>query len=68
METETPECKRRIELMLYWVIANEETGDVLGLKPDAPPEIVEEFQRYLDEINSKEPVLRYSDCSQVPKQ
>ena len=30
MEIETPECNRRIELMLHWVIIDEDTGDGYG--------------------------------------
>lgn len=58
MEFETPECKRRIELMQYWIIEDENTGDVIGLKPEAPAEMIEEYQKYLAEINSSEPLIR----------
>lgn len=40
MEIETPECNRRIELMPHWVIMDEDTGDVIGLRPDAPEEMI----------------------------
>lgn len=58
MEIETPECNRRIELMLHWVIMNEDTGDVIGLKPDAPDEMIEEYQRYLAEMDSEDALIR----------
>lgn len=54
MTTETSERERRIELMLYWVIADEDTGDIIGLKPGAPVQMVEEYQKYLGELNNKE--------------
>ena len=58
MEIETPECRRRIELMQHWIIENEDTGDLIGLKPDAPPDIVAEYQKYLAEMASSEPLIR----------
>ena len=58
MEIETPECNRRIELMLHWVIIDEDTGDVIGLRPDAPEEMIAEYQRYLEEMERAEALIR----------
>ena len=58
MEIETPECNRRIELMLHWVIMDEDTGDITGLRPDAPEEMVAEYQRYLAEMERAEARIR----------
>lgn len=58
MEIETRECNRRIELMLHWVIMNEETGDITGLRPDAPEEMITEYQRYLAEMERAEALIR----------
>lgn len=58
MEIETPECNRRIELMLHWVIMNEYTGDITGLRPDAPEEMIAEYQRYLAEMELAEALIR----------
>ena len=58
MEIETPECCRRIELMLHWVIMDDETGDVTGLRPDAPEEMIAEYQRYLTEMERAEALIR----------
>lgn len=57
MEIETPECNRRIELMLHWVIMDEDTRDITGLKPDAPEEMVAEYQRYLAEMERAEALI-----------
>ena len=58
MEIETPECNRHIELMLHWVIMDEDTGDITGLKPDAPEEMIAEYQRYLAEMELAEALIR----------
>lgn len=58
MEIETPECNRRIELMLHWVIMDEDTGDITGLRPDAPEEMIAEYQRYLAEMELAEALIR----------
>lgn len=58
MEIETPECRRRIELMQHWIIENEDTGDLIGLRPDAPTDMVAEYQKYLAEMASSEPLIR----------
>ncbi len=58
MEIETRECRRRIELMLYWIIMDEDTGDVIGLRPDAPEEMIAEYQRYLAEMEHAETLIR----------
>lgn len=58
MEIETPECNRRIELMLHWVIMDEDTGDITGLRPDAPEEMIAEYQRYLAEMERAEALIR----------
>lgn len=58
MEIETPECNRRIELMLHWVIMDEDTGDITGLRPDATEEMIAEYQRYLAEMERAEALIR----------
>ena len=58
MEIETPECNRRIELMLHWVIMDEDTGDITGLMPDTPEEMIAEYQRYLAEMELAETLIR----------
>lgn len=58
MEIETPECRHRVELMQHWIIEDEDTGDLIGLKPDAPPDMIAEYQRYLAEMESSETLIR----------
>ena len=58
MEIETPECNRRIELMLHWVIMDEDTGDITGLRSDAPEEMIAEYQRYLAVMERAEALIR----------
>lgn len=58
MKIETPECNCRIELMLHWVIIDEDTGDITGLRPDAPEEMITECQRYLAEMEHAEALIR----------
>ena len=58
MEMETKEVLARLELMSNWVIEDEDTGDVIGLKADAPDNMKAEYEKYLEELQSTEPVLR----------
>ena len=58
MEMETKEVLARLELMSNWVIEDEDTGDVIGLKADAPDNMKAEYDKYLEELQSTEPVLR----------
>lgn len=58
MEMETKEVLERLELMNNWVIEDEDTGDVIGLKADAPDSMKAEYEKYLEELQSTEPVLR----------
>ena len=55
---ETKEVLARLELMSNWVIEDEDTGDVIGLKADAPDNMKAEYEKYLEELQSTEPVLR----------
>lgn len=58
MEMETKEVALRLELMNNWIIEDEDTGDILGLKDDAPDEMKAEYEKYLKELESTDPVLR----------
>lgn len=58
MEMDTKEVQARLELMNNWVIEDEDTGDVIGLKENAPDDMKAEYAKYLKEQQSTEPVLR----------
>lgn len=58
MEMDTKEVQTRLELMNNWVIEDEDTGDVIGLKENAPDDMKAEYAKYLKEQQSTEPVLR----------
>lgn len=58
MEMETKEVTLRLELMNDWIIEDEDTGDVIGLKDGAPDYMKAEYEKYLREQESTDPVLR----------
>lgn len=58
MEMETKEVALRLELMNDWIIEDEDTGDVIGLKDGAPDHMKAEYEKYLREQESTDPVLR----------
>ena len=58
MEMETKEVALRLELMNDWIIEDEDTGDVIGLKDGAPDRMKAEYEKYLREQESTDPVLR----------
>lgn len=58
MEFRTEAVERRLELMNHWIIENEDTGDVIGIKPGAPAEMQAEYEAYLAELDAAEPVVR----------
>ena len=41
-----------------WIIEDEDTGDVIGLKDGAPDYMKAEYEKYLREQESTDPVLR----------
>lgn len=41
--------------MMNHVIRDEETDEITGLSPDAPPDEVEAFNKMMEEMNSLEP-------------
>lgn len=57
MQMKTPEVELRLRTMEY-VIRDEDTDEITGLHPDAPPEVVEDYNRMMDEMNSLEPIVR----------
>ena len=61
MEMETKEVALRLELMNDWIIEDEDTGDVIGLKDGAPDYMKAEYEKYLREQESTDPVLREED-------
>ena len=58
MEMETKEVALRLELMNDWIIEDEDIGDVIGLKDGAPDYMKAEYEKYLREQESTDPVLR----------
>lgn len=58
MEFGSKELELRLELMSNWILEDEDSGDILGLKDGAPDEMKAEYEKYLKEMESTEPVVR----------
>lgn len=51
MEMETKEVALRLELMNDWIIEDEDTGDVIGLKDGAPDYMKAEYESISESRN-----------------
>lgn len=58
MEFGSKELELRLELMSNWILEDEDSGDILGLKDGAPDEMKAEYEKYLKEMESTEPIIR----------
>ena len=56
MKTTTKGDPERV--LMDWVIRDEDTDEIIGVRPDAPTKVKAYYKLFLERQNSKEPIVK----------